>query len=151
MKPVKSTVPAPSVRPHTAGNQFHLIPGQFEYFCVCVDSSRNPSSVDSTGEASSSIDLGPNSARSGCLEDKDLAGSASVQDKIRALDKTVVLLQAQREVPRSTTPKLSVFNTIVELVKETLSPEICVTMDSPQKKGRGDYVRLYDTPQETVS
>ena len=45
-------------------------------------------------------------------------------------------------MPRSTTPKLSAFSAIVKLVKENLSP---------QKKGRGHYAGLYDTPQEPVS
>ena len=31
-----------------------------------------------------------------------------------------------------------------------MSPKIRVSMDSPQKKGRGDYVGLYDTPQELM-
>ena len=70
-----------------------------------VDSSRDPSPVKST--ASLWIDLGPHCARLGpCGGDEDSAGSTSVQDKIRSLEKTVALPQAQLEGPKFTAPKL---------------------------------------------
>ena len=50
---------------------------------------------------------------------------------------------------RSSVPKLSAFNAIVDLVKEIFSHEICISTDSPQKKGRGDYARLYEAPPGT--
>ena len=96
---------------------------------MCVDPSRNPSPVNST--ASSWIDLGSHGTRSGCSGDEDSAGLRSVHDNIVA----VALLKAQLEVLSSTTPTLSVFNAIVEFVKETLSPEVHVSMDSSEKKG----------------
>ena len=69
-------------------------------------------------------------------------GSFSVQDKMKSIEKTVALLQAQLEVPRSAIPKLSAFNAIVEFVKETVPSEIRVSTDSPHIKGRGNYPGL---------
>ena len=134
-KPVKSTELAALAHLQAADNPLHLIPGQLEDFPECMDSSRDPSPVDST--TSLWIDLGPNCARLGHSSDEDSAGSRSVQDKIRYLEKTEALLQAQLEAPKSTTPKLFIFKVLVELVKETLSPEDRISMNSPQKKGRG--------------
>ena len=47
-------------------------------------------------------------------------------------------LIAQLESPNSSTPKLSAFNAMVEHIREKLFPEVHVTTDSSQKKGRGD-------------
>ena len=90
-KPVKSTEVAPSAHLQAADNPHLLILGQLEDFTVYVDSSRDPSPEDFT--ASSWIDLGSHSARLGHWGDEDSAGSMSVQDKIRSLEKTVALLQ----------------------------------------------------------
>ena len=90
MKPVKSTVPVPSVHLQAVDNPFHLIPRQSEDFAVCMDTSWDPSPVDFT--ASSWIDLGPHGPWLGCLGDEDSAWLTSVEDKIRSLEKTVALL-----------------------------------------------------------
>ena len=73
-----------------------------------------------------------------CFGDEDSKGTSSVREKIRSLERTVALLPS---------PKLTAFNAIVDLVRETLSPEIRVSMGFPQKKGRGDYAGLYELVQ----
>ena len=116
-QPVKST--GSDVAPQVVDYPFHLIPGQSKDFPLCVDSPRDPSPVDSS--SSSWVELSARGAKSGRSADKDLSGSSAVQDKIQTLERTVALLQEQLEVPKSTTPKMTAFNAIVDLIWQTLS------------------------------
>ena len=60
-------------------------------------------------------------------------------------------LQAQLQAPQSSLPKLTTFNAIVELVKDTLPTEVLITTDSPQKRGRGDSASLFEPQAEQVA
>ena len=51
----------------------------------------------------------------------------------KTLECTVALLQGQLEVLKFTNPKISAFNTIVDFVRYTPSPEVLVSKDSPPK------------------
>ena len=63
--------------------------------------------------------------------------------ELKVLEKTVATLQAQLKGPHSTTSKVTAFNAIVELVKETVPTEVLVSMDSTQKRGRGECFGLW--------
>ena len=43
------------------------------------------------------------------------------------------------------------FKAIVDLIWQTLSLEVRVSMDSPQKRGRGDYAGLYEPQQDHIA
>ena len=88
-QPVKITASTSGVTPQVADNPFHLIPRQSEDFPVCVDSSRDPSPVDSS--SSSWVELSSRGARSGRSGDEDSTGTSSIREKIRSLKRTVAL------------------------------------------------------------
>ena len=46
---------------------------------------------------------------------------------------------------------MTAFNAIVDLIRQTLSLEVRVSTDSPQKRGRGDYAGLYEPQQDPIA
>ena len=62
-----------------------------------------------------------------------------MHEKIKQLEKTVAALQAQPiSQPQSSTPKVTAFNAVVELVRDNFPTEVLVETHSPQKRGKGE-------------
>ena len=89
-QPMKSTASTSGVTLQVADNPFHMIPGQLEDFPVCVESSQDPSPVDSS--SSSWVELSSRGAKSGHSGDEDSTGTSGVWEKIRTLERTLALL-----------------------------------------------------------
>ena len=60
-------------------------------------------------------------------------------------------LQAQPKAPCSSTPKITAFNAIVELIKEKIPTEVLVSTDCPQKGGRGEHLCLFEPQTEPLA
>ena len=77
-----------------------------------------------------------------------------MQAKIWQLQKTVAALQAQlSSAPQSTTPKVTAFNAVAELIKDNLSTETLVETQSPQKREGGGFwgVRASNGPDSATA
>ena len=111
---------------------FLMILRQSKDYPVEISSSREPSPVESSASLWINFDSG-SSRRDG--SDSNTAQDVSMREKLMQLEKTVALLQAPLQAPPSATPKVAAFNAIVDLVKDTVSTEVLVAMQSPQKKG----------------
>ena len=115
---------------------FLLIRGQSQDYLVEITSSRETSPAGS--KASPWINLDSDSSEKGG-SGSNVSQNISMQEKLRHLEKSVASLQPQLQAPPSTTPKVTTFNAIVELIRDNIPTEILVktTISSEKREGEG--------------
>ena len=123
--------------PKVSKDPFLLIPGQSEDYPVEVESSREPCPASSAASTWVNLDS-DSSQQEGSSEVRSSAKPTDMQAKIKQLEKTFAALQAQLiSQPQSSTPKVTAFNAVVELVNDNFPTEVLVETHSPQKRGWG--------------
>ena len=60
-------------------------------------------------------------------------------------------LQAQlSSTPKTTAPKVTVFNAVVELIRDNLPTEVLVETKSPQKRGKGEASGVFEPQSDPI-
>ena len=80
-----------------------------------------------------------------------MSTDVSFQEKLKTLEQTVATLQAQLQAPQSSMSKITAFNAVVELIKDTLPTDILVATDSTQKRGSGECWGLFEPQTEQIA